>query len=180
MPDDNVDSGQPPQLEDSRLLGWRLAVVIASLCLGIFLFGLDVNIIGVAIPRITTFFNSLPDVAWYGSAYLLALTAFQPMFGNLYKYFNAKVVYLVSLIIFEVGSVICAAAPTSPALIFGRAFLGLGAAGLLQGALAIIGHVVPIEKIPLFQGIVISSLAISVTVGPVIGGALTEYVSWRE
>lgn len=78
------------------------------------------------------------------------------------------------------GSIICAAAPTSDALIFGRAFLGLGAAGLLQGALAIIGQVVAVDRVPLFQGIVISSLAISVTVGPVIGGALTQYVTWRK
>ncbi|KAI0545636.1 major facilitator superfamily domain-containing protein [Xylaria curta] len=180
MPDNNLNSGQLQQQEEGRLVGWRLIAVIGSLCIGIFLFGLDVNIVGVAVPQITTQFNSLPDVAWYGSAYLLTLTAFQPMFGNLYKYFNGKAIYLVSLTIFEVGSVICAAAPTSPVLIFGRAFLGLGAAGLLQGALAIIGHVVTIEKVPLFQGIVVSSLAVSVTVGPVIGGALTQYVSWPQ
>ncbi|KAI5861439.1 major facilitator superfamily domain-containing protein [Durotheca rogersii] len=164
---------------DNHLSSWRLTIVIGSLCLGIFLFGLDVNIIGVAIPPITTEFRSLPDVAWYGSAYLLTLTAFQPFFGNLYKFFNAKVVYLSSLVIFEAGSAICAAAQSSAVLIFGRAFLGLGAAGLLQGALAIIGYAVTVDRVPLFQSIVVSSLVISVTFGPVIGGALTEYVNWR-
>ncbi|KAK3682778.1 major facilitator superfamily domain-containing protein [Podospora appendiculata] len=169
---DNGRGNQP-------LTSWRLATVMASLCVGIFLFGLDVNIIGVAIPHITTEFSSLPDVAWYGAAYLLTLTAFQPLFGNLYKFFNAKVVYLVSLILFEVGSAISAAAPGSSVLIFGRAFLGLGAAGLLQGALAIIGNIVTVDRVPIFQSIVISSLVISVCIGPVIGGALTEYASWR-
>lgn len=77
------------------------------------------------------------------------------------------------------GSVICATAPQSSILIFGRAFLGLGAAGLLQGALAIIGYVVPLEKVPLYQGVVVSALGISVCVGPVIGGVLTQFVSWR-
>ncbi|KAK0634372.1 major facilitator superfamily domain-containing protein [Bombardia bombarda] len=162
-----------------HLATWRLSMVMTSLCLGIFLFGLDVNIIGVAIPHITTEFRSLPDVAWYGAAYLLTLTAFQPLFGNLYKFFNAKFVYLVSLILFEVGSTVCAVAPGSAVLIFGRAFLGLGAAGLLQGALAIIGYIVNVDKVPIFQSIVISSLIISVCIGPVIGGALTEYASWR-
>lgn len=84
-----------------QLTSWRLTTVIGSLCLGVFLFGLDVNIIAVAIPHITTEFQSLPDVAWYGSAYMLTLTAFQPFFGNLYKYFNAKLVYLTSLGVFE-------------------------------------------------------------------------------
>ncbi|KAI0514350.1 MFS general substrate transporter [Xylaria bambusicola] len=157
-----------------HLQSWRLAVVIGSLCLGIFLLGLDQNIIGVAIPRITTEFRALDDIAWYGSAYLLTITAFQPFFGNLYKHFNAKVVYVVSLLIFEVGSIICASAKQSEVLIFGRAFLGLGAAGLLQGALAIIGYVVSLDKVPLFQGVVVSSLGVSVSIGPVLGGVLTE------
>ena len=90
-------------LEQSHvyLRSWRLAVVITSLCFGILLLGLDMNIIGVAIPRITTDFHSLNDIAWYGSAYLLTITAFQPLFGNLYKFFNAKAVYIASLLIFE-------------------------------------------------------------------------------
>ncbi|KAI0487070.1 MFS general substrate transporter [Xylaria cf. heliscus] len=162
-----------------KLQSWRLAIVIASLFLGIFLLGLDQNIIGVAIPRITTEFRALDDIAWYGSAYLLTVTAFQPFFGTLYKFFDSKIVYLISLVIFEVGSTICASAKYSSILIFGRAFLGLGAAGLLQGALAIIGYVVSLDKVPLFQGVVVSSLGISVSIGPVLGGVLTERVSWR-
>lgn len=62
--------------------------------------------------------------------------------------------------------------------IFGRAFLGFGAAGLLQGALAIIGYVVRLDKVPLFQGIVVSSLGISVCIGPVLGGVLTDRAGW--
>ncbi|KAI0383424.1 MFS general substrate transporter [Hypomontagnella monticulosa] len=169
----------PPAAKDEYLRSWRLVVVIGSLCLGIFLLGLDMNIIGVAIPRITTDFKSLEDIAWYGSAYLLTITAFQPFFGSLYKYFNAKMVYLVSLVLFEVGSVVCASARSSSVLIFGRAFLGFGAAGLLQGALAIIGYAVRLDKVPLFQGVVVSSLGISVCVGPVLGGVLTDYTTWR-
>lgn len=175
----NIKAAGDHHHHNTQLSSWRLVTVMTSLCLGIFLFGLDVNIIGVAIPPITTEFNSLQDVAWYGASYLLTLTAFQPLFGNLYKFFNAKMVYLGSLALFEVGSIISAAAPGSAVLIFGRAVLGLGAAGLLQGALAIIGHIVAVDKVPMFQSIVISALVISVCIGPVIGGALTEYASWR-
>lgn len=81
--------------------GWRLAVIITSLCLGTLLIALDNTILTVAIPKITTVFNSLNDVGWYGSAYLLSITALQPTFGNFYKYFDVKVVYLVSIAIFE-------------------------------------------------------------------------------
>lgn len=99
---DSVDRVTSPSLQAATsLTSWKLAVVIGSLCLGILLFGLDVNILGTAIPQITTDFQSLRDVAWYGSAYLLTVTAFQPLFGNLYKFFNAKLVYLASLLVFE-------------------------------------------------------------------------------
>ncbi|KAH8704633.1 major facilitator superfamily domain-containing protein [Phaeosphaeriaceae sp. PMI808] len=136
-----------PSSEPEYLSSFRLFLVIGSLCLGIFLHGLDTNIIGVAVPKITTEFNSLNDIAWYGSSYLLTVTAFQPLFGNFYKYFAAKPIYLISIAIFEVGSIICATAQSSTALIPGRSVLGLGAAGLLQGALAIIRYVLGGYKI---------------------------------
>jgi MFS family permease len=81
---------------------------------------------------------------------------------------------------YVVGSVICATATSSAMLIFGRAFLGLGAAGLLQGALGIISHIVPLEKVPMYQGFVAGSAAVSATAGPVIGGALTDSVGWSK
>lgn len=78
------------------------------------------------------------------------------------------------------GSTVCAAAPSSNVLVFGRALLGVGAAGLAQGALAIIGYSVPLDKVPMYQGIVISAMGVSVSVSPVIGGALTQYATWRK
>ena len=83
------------------LSSWKLGIVIASLCLGTFLIALDVNIIGVAVPKITTTFHSLDDVGWYGSAYLLTVTAFQPMMGFNYKYFSITTTYLVCVATFE-------------------------------------------------------------------------------
>lgn len=101
-----TDVSSPSSLQTSEsdelfLHSWRLAAVIGSLCLGIFLLALDMNIIAVAIPRITSDFHALNDVAWYGSAYLLTVTAFQPLFGNLYKYFDPKMVYMGSIVLFE-------------------------------------------------------------------------------
>ena len=63
--------------------------------------------------------------------------------------------------------------------ILGRAIAGLGAAGILQGSLNIIGHTVELEKRPLYMGIVISVFAVAVCVGPVLGGAFTTRVTWR-
>lgn len=140
---------------------------------------LDTNIINVAIPKISSDFASLPDIAWYGNAYLLTITAFQPIYGSAYKFFRTDHVYRVSVIVFELGSILCAAAKSSNMFIVGRAIAGLGAAGLLQGALSIISQVVPLEKRPLYMGVVISVFVITVTVGPVLGGVFTQYSTWR-
>lgn len=78
-----------------------------------------------------------------------------------------------------VGSTVCAAAPESKAFIVGRVVAGLGAAGILQGALAIIGYIVELERRPLFMGIVISVFGVSICIGPVMGGAIIDRVSWR-
>jgi MFS family permease len=87
--------------DPSHLHSWRLFIVTTCLCLGAVLYGLDMNIIGVAVPVITTQFHSLDDIAWYSAAYLLTITAFQPCFGNVYKYFPAKMVFAGSIILFE-------------------------------------------------------------------------------
>ena len=83
------------------LNAWRLAIVTASLCLGTFLVALDTTIISVAVPKIATDFQAINDVRWYGSAYLLTVTAFQPAFGSVYRLFNTKLIYLLSILIFE-------------------------------------------------------------------------------
>ncbi|PYH50690.1 MDR family MFS transporter [Aspergillus niger CBS 101883] len=161
------------------LTGWRLGIVITCLFFGSFLIALDTNIINVALPQISSDFRALDDVAWYGTGYLLTVTAFQPVYGCFYRLFPTDIVYRLSIIIFEVGTILCAAANSSPMFIVGRAVAGLGAAGVLQGALSIIGQVVQLEKRPLYMGIVISVFVITVCVGPPLGGAFTQHATWR-
>lgn len=157
----------------------QLCLLIASLFCGTFVMALDATIIGTAVPSITTEFNSLDDIAWYGSGYLLTITAFQPTLGKVYRYVDVKLVFMTCVVIFEVGSILCAAASSSAVFIAGRAVAGVGAAGLFQGSLAIITKTVRLKNRPLCISIVTSTFAVSVCIGPVIGGAFTEYVSWR-
>lgn len=94
---DEGSSGAPYR----PLSSWRLAIVTFSLSLATFLLAIDVNIVSVAVPEISTVFHSLDDVAWYGAAYLLTVTAFQPVMGFFYKYFDVRITYLISILIFE-------------------------------------------------------------------------------
>jgi MFS family permease len=166
------------------LSGFQLISVLLSLTLGTFLVAIDISIVAVAIPKITTDFKALDQVGWYGSAYLMTTTALQPAAGKMYKFFNVKSTYLASILIFELGSVLCAIAPRSEVLILGRAIAGVGAAGVLQGAFGTISYIAPLEKRPACIGAVASTFGISSCLAPTIGGLLADtpssaYGGWR-
>jgi fucose permease len=159
--------------------GFTLVMIMVGLALVCFVVALDNTIIATAIPTITTHFNSLTDVGWYGSAYLLTTTSLQPSFGKIYTYFSVKWTFLVAIILFELGSTLCAAATSSPMLIVGRAVAGCGASGLFSGSMTIIGYAVPLRKRALYIACLSSMFGIASIIGPIIGGALTDKASWR-
>jgi hypothetical protein len=159
--------------------GTKLAAIVLALCLSVFLVALDNTIIATAIPKITDHFNSLGDVGWYGSSYLLTSCALQLFFGKLYTFYPIKTVYLISILIFEIGSAICGAAPTSEALIVGRAIAGIGQAGIFCGALIIVAYSVPLNKRPVFTGLFGAMYGIASVAGPLLGGAFTDGPGWR-
>lgn len=104
---------------------------------------------------------------------------FQSSWGKAYKYFPLKITFLLSIVVFELGSLICGVAPTSTALIVGRAITGLGVAGIGTGAYTIIAFVAEPRKRPMFTGIIGLSYGIASVVGPLLGGAFADKVSWR-
>ena len=79
----------------------RQLLILLCLILGTFLVAVDTTIISVAIPTISTDFEALHDVGWYGSAYLMTLTAFQPTMSKIYKTFSPKAAYIASIALFE-------------------------------------------------------------------------------
>ncbi|CAM1502003.1 Fc.00g039870.m01.CDS01 [Cosmosporella sp. VM-42] len=165
--------------EQGYITGPKLALVIAALYATMFLVALDRTIIGTAVPRISTEFHALDDISWYASSYLITSSATQLLWGRIFTFYSTKVVFLIAVVIFEVGSALCGGAPNSTAFIIGRAIAGMGAAGIFSGSSVILTQVVPLQKRPMYVGLMGSMFGISSIIGPLMGGAFTDNVTWR-
>ncbi|KAH8810862.1 putative efflux pump antibiotic resistance protein [Xylogone sp. PMI_703] len=157
----------------------RLVLISIALCLATFCVAVDNTITSTAVPRITHDFHSISDVGWYAAIYPLTSCAFQPSYGKIYTLFSSKYVFLAALLIFELGSIVCATAPSSHVFILGRALAGLGSAGIQAGTTLILAECVPLRQRPTWNSIIGSIFAVGSVVGPLLGGVFSDTTTWR-
>ncbi|KAJ5658609.1 Aspyridones efflux protein [Penicillium longicatenatum] len=180
-PADDPGTGSIDRAQEQKFLtGTRLHLVSTAFGIANIMVALDSSILATALPTISSNFGSTNDIGWYGSSYLLAQMASQPIWGKVYTCFEPKRTYLLSLIIFGVGSILCAASPMSACLILGRSVTGFAASGLLAGSLSIFGQVVPLRQRPQGMALMVSISNIASMIGSTIGGVVTDSVlTWR-
>ncbi|GAA2873424.1 MDR family MFS transporter [Streptosporangium fragile] len=161
------------------LPGLMLAMVLAML---------DNMIVGTAMPRIVGELGGLAHLSWVVTAYVLGTTVSTPIWGKIGDLYGRKNIFLASIVLFMVGSVLCGMAGSDilggpsdgmAQLIAFRALQGLGAGGLMVNAMAIIGDLVPPRERGQYQGIMAAVMSLAMIAGPLVGGFITDHLDWR-
>ena len=150
-----------------------------GLMLGIFLATLDGQIVSIALPTIVGDLGGLDHFTWSVTSYLLTMAAATPIWGKLGDLKGRKGAYMWSVLLFLVGTVLCGLAQDMAQLIAFRAVQGLGAGGLMVGALSVIGVLVPAHERGRVQSMVGVMLPVAFVGGPLLGGFITDVLDWR-
>jgi EmrB/QacA subfamily drug resistance transporter len=157
----------------------EILLVYSGLMLGMLLAALDQTIVATALPTIVGDLGGLNHLAWVVTAYILASTISTPLYGKLGDLYGRKRLFQIAIVIFLIGSALCGLSQNMGELIGFRALQGLGAGGLMVGALAIIGDVVSPRERGQYQGYMGGVFAVASVIGPLIGGFLVDSLSWR-
>ncbi|HTW98284.1 MAG TPA: MDR family MFS transporter [Acidimicrobiales bacterium] len=157
----------------------RVLAIIGALMLGMFLAALDQTIVSTALPTIVADLHGASHISWVVTAYLLAATVSTPLWGKLGDQYGRKSFFQASILLFLAGSILSGAATSMLMLIVCRALQGLGSGGLMVGAQAIIGDVVPPRDRGRYQGMFGATFGVATVIGPLLGGVLVTDLTWR-
>jgi EmrB/QacA subfamily drug resistance transporter len=156
---------------------FRLA--LAGLMTTLTLAALDQNIVGSALPRITSDLGGLAHLSWIVTAFMLASTATTPIYGKLSDIYGRRPLFVTAIVLFLLGSALCGTAGSMTQLILFRGVQGLGAGGLIALAQTALGDFVSPRERGRYQGLFTAVFALCSVSGPLLGGFLTDALSWR-
>ncbi|TGO25073.1 hypothetical protein BPAE_0088g00250 [Botrytis paeoniae] len=173
------ESRANPQGNGPNIPKWRLICLCISLCSGLFLALLDTSIVATALYTIGVEFNSLNSVSWVALAYTLSYLGCAVLFARIGDIAGRKNAYIAAFIIFFAFSIACGFAKTLNQLIAFRALQGIGGSGLYSLTMVIFPEVSPPGMRRWIGSLAGAVVAMSGVLGPLIGGIITRYTSWR-
>jgi EmrB/QacA subfamily drug resistance transporter len=157
----------------------EISAIYLGLVIMISLAALDQSIVATALPRIVSELGGMAHLSWVVTAYVLTSTATMPLYGKMSDQYGRKPLLYIAIVTFLVGSVLCGLAQNMVELIAFRAIQGLGAGGFLPLTQIIIGDLVPPAERGKRQGSIAAVYAVASIIGPVLGGLLTDWLSWH-
>ncbi|EFW14080.1 hypothetical protein D8B26_008168 [Coccidioides posadasii str. Silveira] len=166
--------------QSERMNRKRVIAIMGALCLALFLAALDMTIISTALPTIAAQFDANEtSYTWMASSYLLANAACLPLWGKLSDIWGRKIIVLLANVVFLVGSLICALANSLAMFLVGRALQGIGGGGVIILGQICVSDLFSARERPVYYAMFGAVWAVAGSLGPVIGGALTQEVTWR-
>ena len=157
----------------------RRRVVTAGVMLGMFFAALEVTVVGTAMPTIIATLGGLEYYSWVFSAYLLTSTVTVPVWGRLSDLYGRRPLYLAGVALFLLGSALSGASQSITQLIIFRAVQGIGAGALIPLSLTINGDIYTLAERARIQGLFSGVWGLASIIGPVMGGLITDTLSWR-
>ncbi|MBM7567574.1 MDR family MFS transporter [Paenibacillus sacheonensis] len=155
------------------------ALIVIGLIIGIIFSELDETVVSTAMPTIIRDLDGLSLYGWVVGIYMLTMTSFMPILGKLADLYGRKKIYILSMGLFIAGSIVSGFAENMPMLLLGRGIQGIGAGGLMPLAMVIFGDIFTVEQRAKTQGIFGAIMFVPQLLGPLLGGYLTEHISWH-
>jgi EmrB/QacA subfamily drug resistance transporter len=157
----------------------EVLIILPGLLLAIMLAMLDQLVVSTALPRIVGDLGGVTHLSWVVTAYVLASTVTTPLYGKLGDLYGRKRWLMIAIVVFLAGSALSGLAHSMDQLIAFRAMQGLGAGGLLTGAIATIGDLVAPRERGQYMGYMMGAMTLAMVAGPLVGGYITDNLSWR-
>ena len=157
----------------------QVVLTMAAVMLAMFLSSLDSTIVGTAMPRITVDLGGFAHYTWVTTAYLVTSTTALPIVGKLTDMYGRRRIYIGGIVIFLLGSALSGLSQNMTQLIFFRAFQGIGAGVMMANAFIVVGDLFPPAERGKYIGLVTSVFGLAAVIGPLLGGFITDHLSWH-
>jgi EmrB/QacA subfamily drug resistance transporter len=157
----------------------EILVVLPGLLLALIVAMLDQTIVSTALPRIVGDLGGVTHLSWVVTSYILASTITTPLYGKLGDLYGRKRWLMIAIVIFLIGSALSGLSQSMDQLIMFRALQGLGAGGLMVGVIATIGDMVSPRERGQYMGYMMAAMMLAMVAGPLVGGYITDDLSWR-
>ena len=165
-----------PLLEMSKKRRWA---VTAGVLTGMFIAALEATVVGTAMPTVIATLGGLSHYSWVFSAYLVTSTVTVPVWGKLSDLYGRRLMYQLGIGMFLLGTLLSGFSASMTQLIIFRAIQGLGAGALVPLGMTIIGDTFTVEERTRMQALFSGVWGLSSVIGPIVGGFITDQISWR-
>jgi EmrB/QacA subfamily drug resistance transporter len=172
----NAAEAESPTLVMTSRRRWAVTIGVMT---GMFLAALEATVVGTAMPTVIASLGGLNQYSWVFSAYLITSTVTVPVWGKLSDLYGRGLLYQIGITAFLIGSVLSGIAASMEQLIIFRAIQGLGAGALVPLGMTIIGDIFTLQERTKMQAYFGGVWGLSSIVGPLVGGFITDQLSWR-